>query len=119
MNLWMAAVLLGLVFGGVFTLCEIVIGTCLLSRRVDGLVLLIPLNESRGEKHLRSAVSWLEWQRGVFPGRVAAVDLGLGQQEMKKCRIYCKGSGVVWLQKNQTEQIESLFAKLGAMDYTE
>lgn len=119
MNLWMAAVLLGLIFAGVFTLCEIIIGSCLLSQKVDGLVLLIPLKKQQGEPHLRSAVSWLEWQRGVFPGRVAALDFGLEQEEKEKCRVFCKGSGVIWVSKNETKQIESLFAKLTAMDYTE
>lgn len=119
MNLWMAAILLGLVFGGVFTLCEIIIGTCLLSRKVDGLVLMIPLRKTKGEQHLRNAVSWLEWQRGVFPGRVAALDLGLQQEEKEKCRVFCRGSGVIWIDKTETKQIESLFAKLAAMDYTE
>ena len=119
MNLWMAAVLLGLIFAGVFTLCEIIIGSCLLSRRVDGLVLLIPLRKTKGESYLRSAVSWLEWQRGVFPGRVAALDLGLVEEERERCRVFCKGSGVIWIGKKESRQIESLFAKLTAMDYTE
>ncbi|MBP0963573.1 MAG: hypothetical protein J6Q99_04695, partial [Oscillospiraceae bacterium] len=60
-----------------------------------------------------------EWQRGVFPGRVAALDLGLQQEEKEQCRICCRFSGVVLIDKNETKQIESLFAKLAAMDYTE
>jgi hypothetical protein len=119
MNLWMAAVLLGLVFGGVFTLIEIIVGTCVLSKRTGGMLLLIPLHRGLGERQLRSGLAWLEWQRGVFPGVVAAADFDLTEEEMERCRTYCKGSGVVWLDKGKLEKNESLFAKLAAMDYTE
>lgn len=119
MNLWMAAILLGIVFGGVFTLAEIIVGTCLLHKQLGGMILLIPLNAQKGEQRLRNAVSWLEWQRGVFPGVVAAADMGLSKGEQEKCRAYCKGSGVIWLDQNELGQAESFIAKLASFDYTE
>lgn len=118
MELWMGAVLLGLVFAGVFTLCEILIGTVWLAQRADGLVLLVPLVPKTGEKTLHRAVAWLEWQRGVFPGRAAAVDLGLDPAEKAACRRFCRGSGLIWLEGEEAAGAESLIAKLDGMDYT-
>jgi hypothetical protein len=46
-------------------------------------------------------------------------DFYLTEEEMERCRTYCKGSGVVWLDKGKLGKNESLFAKLAAMDYTE
>ncbi|MBR5559168.1 MAG: hypothetical protein IKU72_02860 [Oscillospiraceae bacterium] len=118
MDLWMAALLLGLVFAGVFTLAEIVVGTVLLHRRLDGMILLIPLVGKMGEKRLREAVDWLEWQRGVFPGHVAAADLGLDDREKERCKVFCKGSGVIWIEREEAAQLESFVEKIGRMDYT-
>jgi len=44
MNLWMAAILLGIVFGGVFTLAEIIVATFLLHKQLGGMIPLIPLH---------------------------------------------------------------------------
>lgn len=118
MELWMGAVLLGLVFAGVFTLCEILVGTVLLAQRTGGMVLLVPLRPGLAEANLRRAVAWLEWQRGVFPGRVAAVERGLGPEERAACRLYCRGSGILWLEGEEAETAESFVAKMEEMDYT-
>lgn len=119
MEMWMAAILLGLVFAGVFTLAEIIVGTIVLHRRVGGMVMLIPLKPGKGEEQLRNAVSWLEWQRGVFPGRVAAVNFGLGQEEGDRCRRFCRGSGVMWIEKKDCGDLESFVEKLNGMDYND
>jgi len=118
MDMWMAALLLGLVFAGIFTLTEIVVGTVLLHRRLGSMILLIPLYKGKGEKHLREAVNWLEWQRGVFPGLAAAADLGLDTDERERCRQFCRGSGFVWVGREDTPQLESFVEKLRGMDYT-
>ncbi len=119
MELWMASILLGLVFAGIFTLAEIVVGTVLLHRRVRGMILLIPLTKEKGERRLRDSVAWLEWQRGIFPGLVAAADMGLEPEERAACRLYCRGSGIIWLERNEAKEAESFVAKLFGMDYTE
>lgn len=117
MELWMASILLGLVFAGIFTLAEIIIGTLLLPNRLGDMVMMIPLKAGKGEGHLRQAVSWLEWQRGVFPGYVAAVDLGLKEEERENCLQYCLGSGIIWTGKDQWEGLESFIEKQQRMEY--
>ena len=117
MEMWMAAILLGLVFAGVFTLAEIIIGTVVLHRRVNGMVLIIPLKPGTGEEQLRSAVSWLEWQRGIFPGRVAAVNFGLEKEEAERCRQFCRGSGVIWQEQMECVELQSFVENLTGIDY--
>jgi len=50
---------------------------------------------------------------------VAAADMGLSKEEQEKCRAYCKGSGIIWLDQNELGQAESFIAKLASFDYTE
>jgi len=116
-EMWMASILFGLVFAGVFTLAEIIVGTVVLHRRISGLIMLIPLRCKKGEEQLRGAVSWLEWQRGIFPGRVVAVNFDLEPEEKERCRRFCIGSGVIWQEKEEGEELQSFVEKLEGMDY--
>ena len=117
MEMWMASVLLGIVFGGLFTLVEIIIGTVLLHRRLNGMVMVIPLKEGKGEAQLRNAVAWLEWQRGVFPGHVVAVNFGLGREEAEQCRRFCIGSGILWIEQEEGLELDSFVENLEGMDF--
>lgn len=114
----MAAILCGLVIAGLFTLAEVMIGTVLLHKRLGSMILLIPLQEENGEKQLREAVFWLEGQRGIFPGRVIAVDLGLAEPHRTACRQFCRGSGVEWMPFSTAEELGLFIANAARMDYT-